>query len=74
MSKEMIRCELEGPHACCVYIIIRILLLDNDECGRAQYNDESVYGKHDTRGSSDLRTLLQTVSLTRENPRCVRAA
>ena len=37
----------------------------DDECGHAQYDDEGVHGQHDTRGSTALRTLLQS-SLTRE--------
>ena len=30
----------------------------DDECGRAQYDDEGVYEEHDTRGSADLRMSL----------------
>ena len=34
------------------------------ECGRAQYDDEGVRAEHDTRGSVDFQTSLQTASLT----------
>ena len=37
----------------------------DDEFGREQYDDESDHGKHDSRGSANLRRSLQS-SLTRE--------
>ena len=39
----------------------------DDECRRAQYDEQGDHGEHDTRGSVDLRTSLQS-SLTREGP------
>ena len=47
--------------------------LRDDKCGCTQYDDEGDHGEHDTKGSTDLRTSLQTTSLTREGPGGVRA-
>ena len=38
--EEMLRWELEGLHACCVYISVRIHPIYDDECGHTQYDDE----------------------------------
>lgn len=57
----------------CVYKHRDTSLYD-DECECTQYNNESVYGEHDIRGSADLWSLLQTASLTRDDPRGVRAS
>ena len=63
----MIRWDLEGPHACCMFISIGMLPHRDDECGHVQYDDLGVHGEHDTSDSTDLQTSLQ-IRLTREGP------
>ena len=52
-QKYVLRRELEGPHACCVHISIKILPLYDDECGLTQYDDDSDHIEHDTQGSDN---------------------
>ena len=51
-----------------MYIYIELLPIYDDEYGCGHYDDNDYYASHDTQGSADLQTSLQTASSTMMGP------